>query len=503
MLKASNQSTIDPIIISRDYKDGDANISTLIHQEPPPLPKSRQNNNISNSNVRMMMSSTSSSTPNIMTNNVSNNNSNNNNKSNIGRTGSTANMATTEINNNNASSLQPSNVIINTNLQRQQQIQNEELSVLTSYYACARYYLFMVYILVLITLIINTFIHFIFYGSNMSIGSMFLDVHHRQELINGQYYSLDNNNYAPNNYLSASTFNIGRDRNIVQHGGPYGTINHRPLSKHLDGNEQIYHCDRSSFLSLLDEFYHQYPVPKPQPPTYDSSDRMNFDGRNQLDGDDDTKSYPKIFANFDNYARTKDRQDLNEEDDIFYSSSSRSNDEESLQASRQRLATISVDKRFNNLNHQRTGNENRMLIIEVIALTLLFVTVLNQVLGLIGVIRKNLTLLIFVTIVNFVLFCILAFISNIGLILLLLLATSAGYLFIFQLKIGLRNRIKERLRFKEDISTEVQDAIMQMRNRMSPCIHVSMEQYEAMTQQMLNRYSSPIVYCPHYNESLC
>ncbi|OTF79468.1 hypothetical protein BLA29_006862, partial [Euroglyphus maynei] len=161
--------------------------------------------------------------------------------------------------------------------------------------------------------------------------------------------------------------------------------------------------------------------------------------------------------------------------------------------------------RYINIDHHKKlkGNENRILIIEIIALTLLFVTVLNQVLGLIGVIRKNLILLIFVTIVNFVLFCILAFISNIGLILLLLLATSAGYLFIFQLKIGLRSRIKERLRFKQDLSVEIQDSIIQMRNRMSPCIHVSMEQYEAMTQQMLNRYSSPIVYCPHYNESVC
>ncbi|XP_027198895.2 uncharacterized protein LOC113793121 [Dermatophagoides pteronyssinus] len=496
MLTTSNQSTIDPIIISQDYKESDVNKSSiLLHQEPslpPPLPKPRPNSTFNNNNnVLMMMSSASSSTPNIMTNNVTNNNDNKTNKSNVGRTKSTTsntNMATTGIN-NNGSSQQP---MININpQQRQQQLQNEELSVLTSYYACARYYLFMIYLLVLITLIINTFIHFIFYGSNMSIGSMFLDVHHRHELINGNYYSFDNNNYDSENYHSASTFNIGK----VQHG-PYGMINHRPSSsKH----EQIYYCDRSSFLSLLDEFYHQYPMPKSQPPTYDSADRMN-----QPDNDDDLKSYPKIFANFDNYARTKDRQDLNEEDDIFYSSSSRSNnDDESLKTNRQRSGIISDDKHRYKNHHKRTGNENRMLIIEVIALTLLFVTVLNQVLGLIGVIRKNLTILIFVTIVNFVLFCILAFISNIGLILLLLLATSAGYLFIFQLKIGLRRRIKERLRFKEDISAEVQDAIMQMRNRMSPCIHVSMEQYEAMTQQMLNRYSSPIVYCPHYNESLC
>ncbi|OTF72378.1 hypothetical protein BLA29_005971, partial [Euroglyphus maynei] len=257
MLTASNQSAIDPVIIGRDYNEGDVNNSTLIYQEPPPppLPKSRPNNN----NVLMMMSSTSSSTPNIiMTNNVSGGNKN---KSNIGRTSSSnVNMATADIINNESTKSQPSTVNINLNPQRQQQqLQNEELSILTSYYACARYYLFIVHLLILITLIINTFIHFIFYGSNMSIGSMFLDVHHRQELLNGQYYSIDNkNDYASENYLSAaSTFNIGRVQN-----GPYGMINHRPSSsstKHPGIDEQIYHCDRSSFLSLLDEFYHQYP----------------------------------------------------------------------------------------------------------------------------------------------------------------------------------------------------------------------------------------------------
>lgn len=355
--------------------------------------------------------------------------------------------------------MQNSNIIINSNNNRQ--IQNEELSVLTGYYACARYFLFLIYLIILISLILNIFLHFIFYGSNMSIASIFIDVHHRQELISGEYYSLES--YLSNNFIGRA------DHQFVKH--PMDSL----------------HCDRNSFLSLLDEFYHQYPLQK------SSSPSTTYDNRNES-----PKPYPKIFNDFNNYARSKtvDNDDVNNDDDMYFSSSSTLNHQPG-ELVKKRIGTN------NNNNDASNKQENRLLIIEVIALILLFIIVLNQVLGLIGVIKKHLILLTFVTIVDSLLFSILMLISNIGIIILLLMASSVGYLFIFQLKIGLRKRIKERLRLKEDIAAEVQDAIVQMRNRMSPCIHVSMEQYEAMTQQMLNRYSSPIVYCPHYNESLC
>ncbi|KPM06827.1 hypothetical protein QR98_0053060 [Sarcoptes scabiei] len=333
---------------------------------------------------------------------------------------------------------------------------------MNGYYACSRYFLFLVYLLLLISIILNTFIHFIFFGSNMSIGSMFIDIHHRHELIVGEYLMNDDrlsgfdpsrvhsSSYPHSKYNSNNNFN----QNLYHPNHPNL---HRP-------SESMLHCDRNSFLLLLDEFYHQYPMPKPT--------QTIVDNRIRLGGQSSDNN-----IHHTNPSNTK--------------SSSISS------------PSSSSERRFYGQSNFSQSNENRLLIIEVIALIILFVLVVVQVLGLIGVIRRHLLLLIFVTIINSILFCFLVFISNLMLVSLLLLTITIGYFFIYQLKLGHKRRMKERAQFKEDLSNEIQDAIMQMRNRMSPCIHVSMEQYEAMTQQMLNRYSSPIVYCPHYNESLC
>ncbi|KAF7487752.1 hypothetical protein SSS_06985 [Sarcoptes scabiei] len=407
---------------------------------------------------------------------------------------------------------------------------------MNGYYACSRYFLFLVYLLLLISIILNTFIHFIFFGSNMSIGSMFIDIHHRHELIVGEYLMNDDrlsgfdpsrvhsSSYPHSKYNSNNNFN----QNLYHPNHPNL---HRP-------SESMLHCDRNSFLLLLDEFYHQYPMPKPTQTIVDNRIRLggqSSDNNIHHTNPSNTKSYPKIFKDFarnnkefgddhreigrtpsnnNNNNNQNDQNDQNDEDNIFFSSSSSSSSsslddhrmlsgDQSFRSSSISSPSSSSERRFYGQSNFSQSNENRLLIIEVIALIILFVLVVVQVLGLIGVIRRHLLLLIFVTIINSILFCFLVFISNLMLVSLLLLTITIGYFFIYQLKLGHKRRMKERAQFKEDLSNEIQDAIMQMRNRMSPCIHVSMEQYEAMTQQMLNRYSSPIVYCPHYNESLC
>src|SRR5690606_19350625 len=116
---------------------------------------------------------------------------------------------------------------------------------------------------------------------------------------------------------------------------------------------------------------------------------------------------------------------------------------------------------------------------------LLFITVVAQVLGLIAVLKKTLALSVVVTVINSLLFTLLIFVSNFGLLLLLLLAVADGFWFAFYLKIGLRKELKVHKRLREEVVNQVRESIVQTCNRMTPCIHVSMEQYEAMTQQML------------------
>lgn len=364
-------------------------------------------------------------------------------------------------------------------------------------FVLSRYLLFIIYLLLLLSLIVNTFLHFLIYGSNMSIGSLFLDVHHRQELITGDYLSLDSSG-----------------SNVCWNNG-YNSVNMRDHNQWQSNNHpNELHCDRDSFLSLLDEFYHHPSIAKAD----DSS--SSFD-TNPLNGDHEqllnriktnfpgrtNKPYPKIFANFNKEHSRGHRNNENElnsdpndnfdEEQLYYSSSSTSNG--------------SPNRRIIGDNHswQRQKRiENRLLIIEIVALILLFILVVTQILGLVAVMKKQAILLILVTITNSLLFCLLLYMSNPIFLSLLLLTILIAFWFILQLKLGTEKIIQSQQYFKQEIVNEIRDLIttstqQNITGRSSPCVHVSMEQYETMTQQMLHRYSSPIVYCPHYNESLC
>ena len=367
------------------------------------------------------------------------------------------------------------------------------------HFICSRYLLFVVYLLLLLSLIVNTFLHFIIYGSNMSIGALFIDIHHRYELVIGDYYSLDPH--------ITTAINMNRDQ--------YPWTPHNPSSSPASPNhrpEQL-HCDRDNFLSLLDEFYHNpkhsldnnnnnnnydadssrlgdqlFGNPRLQPPSSSSS----FSGR--------AKSYPKIFTNFnrDQQQSPKKSPGSTDEEQLYYSSSSTS--------SNSRVDEASAASRLTPAESQwqaQKRSEHRLLIIEVAALILLFVLVLTQIIGMVAVMRKHPLLLILVTAVDSVLFCLLVYVSTVGLLTLLLLAVLTGFWFILQLKFGATKSSQKVVRLKEDLAEILREVISQSGGRMTPCVHVSMEQYEAMTQQMLHRYSSPVVYCPHYCESLC
>lgn len=338
----------------------------------------------------------------------------------------------------------------------------------TFHFLCSRYILFVVYLLLLLSLIVNTFLHFLIYGANMSIAALFLDVHHRHELVVGDYNSLDPH--------STSAY-ANRDN--------WAHSLHRPNSEQM-------HCDRDSFLSLLDEFYHA-PKSLSDLPSYDTDQSNLGDHPFNRVPQPNRKPYPKIFANF-NKEQAQNKPNTNtDEDQLYYSSSSTSSNSRIDSARRLVESQWQLQKR----------NEHRLLIIEIVGLILLFVLVLSQVLGLVAVMRKHQILLIFVTTIDSLLFCLLAYVSTFGLLILLLLCVFAGFLFILQLKLGTKKSTQKQQRLKEDMATEMREVISQTGARMTPCVHVSMEQYEAMTQQMLHRYSSPIVYCPHYNESLC
>lgn len=333
------------------------------------------------------------------------------------------------------------------------------------YFACSRYFLFLIYFAILLSFIVNIFLHFIIFGSNMSIAALFLDVHHRYEMVIGDYYSFDLHNY-PGRILPDQP-------------------NYRPPQS---TTSDYLRCDRNSFLSLLDEFYHQYPKPNlDNPGVYesDSSDQMVYGNRVPSNR---KSSYPKMLDTFKKYAnRPESERDSPEEEQLYFSSSSTHSED--------RGKRVMMDNTWN----RQYRNEQRLLVIEVVGLVLLFLIILNQVIGLIAVMKKHLLLLIFVTSIQTILFATLVFISNFGLLILLLLAILVGFHYIVQLKCGYKRAENAQRKFKDDIVNEVGLAT----NRNSPCVHVSMEQYEQMTQQMLHRYSSPIVYCPHYNESLC
>lgn len=368
---------------------------------------------------------------------------------------------------------------------------NEKLPC-SFHFICSRYLLFVVYLLLLLSLIVNTFLHFIIYGSNMSIGALFIDIHHRYELVIGDYYSLDPH--------ITTAINLNRDHY------PWATNNpSSSMSPNLQHRPDQLRCDRDNFLSLLDEFYHNpkhsldnnydadpshlgdqlYGNTRLQPPTSSS-------GR--------PKSYPKIFTNFnrDQQQSGKKSPSGTDEEQLYYSSSSTSNSRvDDFSAALGRLTPAESQW------EAQKRSEHRLLVIEVAALILLFVLVLTQIIGMVAVMRKHAFLLILVTAVDSVLFCLLVYVSTVGLLTLLLLAVLSGFWFILQLKFGAKKCIQKVTRLKEDMASEMREVISQSGGRMTPCVHVSMEQYEAMTQQMLHRYSSPVVYCPHYCESLC
>ena len=354
----------------------------------------------------------------------------------------------------------------------------QHLMPCTFHFVCSRYILFMIYLLLLLTLIVNTFMHFLIFGSNMSIGALFLDVHHRYEFVMGDYDSLD-----------PHATGIHQNRDNWPH------IPHRP-------NSNVLHCDRDSFLSLLDEFYHHpklAPADSSLSPSFDLDQSRNslIEELNRSHLPNRSKSYPKIFSTFNNKNKNNNNNNENgnnpEEDQLYYSSSSTSTSSQ-----------IGSSHRLSDSQWQLKHNEYRLLIIEVAALILLFVLVLIQIIGLIAVMRQHLFLVILVTLVNSLLFSLLVYVSSFGLIILLLFAVLGGFWFVLQLKFGHRKVTQHQQRLKEDIANEMKEVITQTGARLTPCIHVSMEQYEAMTQQMMmHRYSSPIVYCPHYNESLC
>ena len=344
----------------------------------------------------------------------------------------------------------------------------DELLPNTFHFICSRYLLFVVYVLLLLSLILNTFLHFLIYGSSMSICALFLDVHHRYELVVGEYYSLN---------PQATAIYLSRDNWVPPNSA------HRP-------NLDMIHCDRDSFLSLLDEFYHHPKSSLDSSFNSESTQNINDQLFNRAPGR--SKSYPKIFTNF-NKDKSQKPSASSEEEQLYYSSSSTSTNSHIDSARRMAETQWQMQKR----------NEYRVLVIEVTALILLFILVVTQLFGLVAVIRMHHILLIFVTAVNSILFCLLVYVSSFGLLTLLLLAIALGFWFILQLKFGVKKCLQKQHRLKEDMGNEMREIITQTGARMSPCIHVSMEQYEAMTQQMMHRYSSPIVYCPHYNESLC
>lgn len=361
------------------------------------------------------------------------------------------------------------------------------------HFICSRYLLFVVYLLLLLSLIFNTFLHFIIYGSNMSIGALFIDIHHRYELVIGDYYSLDPH--------ITTAININRDHY------PWATNNpSTSMSPNLQHRPDQLHCDRDNFLSLLDEFYHNpkhsldsnydadpshlgdqlYGNTRLQPPTSSS-------GR--------PKSYPKIFTSFnrDQQQSAKKSPSNSDEEQLYYSSSSTSSNSRVDDSSPALSRLTPAESQW----EAQKRSEHRLLVIEVAALILLFLLVLTQIIGMVAVMRKHPLLLILVTAVDSILFCLLVYVSTFGLLFLLLMAVLSGFWFILQLKFGAKKCIQKVTRLKEDMASEMREVISQSGGRMTPCVHVSMEQYEAMTQQMLHRYSSPVVYCPHYCESLC